>query len=69
VEVHVTKISEAIHGFHTCIVDIEALLTPNMPLEEREMRKKSATKIVDSVKKLEVELSSCTQILWVFGNN
>jgi hypothetical protein len=39
VEDQVTKISEAIQGFHTCIVDLEAHMIPSTPPEETKVRK------------------------------
>jgi hypothetical protein len=52
VEVHATKISEAIQGFHTQIVDLEAHVTPNTPPEERETRKKTMTTSMENIKDL-----------------
>jgi hypothetical protein len=40
-EEKVTKISEAIQGFHTKIVDLEAHTTPSTPPEEREQWEKT----------------------------
>jgi DNA repair exonuclease SbcCD ATPase subunit len=55
VEEKVTNISEAIQGFHACIVDLEACVTPSTPLEEREKREQRLTTIVESINNLEVE--------------
>jgi predicted nucleic acid-binding Zn-ribbon protein len=54
-EEQVSKISEAIQGFHTKIVDLEACTMPSTPLEEREKREKTTTTIVESIKSLEEE--------------
>jgi hypothetical protein len=55
VEEKVTNISESIQGFHACIMDMESHVTPSMPSEERETRKKILTTSIENIKKLEVE--------------
>jgi hypothetical protein len=47
------NISEAIHGFHTKIVDLEVRTTPSTPPEERYQREKTIVMIVESIKSLD----------------
>jgi hypothetical protein len=50
-EEQVTKINEAIQGFHVNIVDLEAHTTPSTPPEEREKREKTTMTTVENIKK------------------
>jgi hypothetical protein len=49
-EEKVTKISEAIQGFHVKIVDLEAHTTPSTPPEEREKREKTTMTTVEKLR-------------------
>jgi hypothetical protein len=51
-EEHVTKLSEAIHGFCTKINDLEAQHIPGTPPEEREQREKLATTNLENIRSL-----------------
>jgi hypothetical protein len=54
-EEQVTKISEAIQGFHMKIIDLEACQTPSTPPEEREKREKTIVMTVESIKSMDEE--------------
>jgi hypothetical protein len=58
-EEQVTKISEAIQGFYTKIIDLEACQTPITSLEERDKREKMKTTTVENIGSIEAE---CAEI-------
>jgi len=59
VEEKVTKISEAIQGFHAHIVELYVYMTMSTSPKEREKREQTMTTIEERIKNLEVE---CAQL-------
>jgi predicted nucleic acid-binding Zn-ribbon protein len=57
-EEQVLKISEAIQGFRTKIVDLETRMKPSTPLEERDQREKIVSTTVESINTLEPECAT-----------
>jgi hypothetical protein len=54
-EEQVTKITEAIQGFHAKIIDLEAHQTLSTPPEERDQREKTVVTTVESIKSMDEE--------------
>jgi hypothetical protein len=55
IEEKVSKIGEAIQGFCSKIIELEAHAIPGTPPEEREKREKMVNTTVENIKSLEVE--------------